>query len=110
MNLLLAVILMGLCKLGLFAQADGVAKLCLGMASLSLFLCFFNLLPIPPLDGSHIVRILTGMSYQAYYEMARYGFIVLILVWQIPPVQHLIITLTDGTLSHLGGWFGVPVQ
>jgi Zn-dependent protease len=109
MNLLLAVVLMGLCKLAVFAHGDSVATLCLRMASLSLFLCFFNLLPIPPLDGSQIVRVLTGMTYETYYQIARYGFIILIVVWQIKPVQDLITSLTHGTLAQLSDWFGIPV-
>jgi Zn-dependent protease len=109
MNLLLAVLLMGLCKLGLLFHADGMVSLCLQMAKLSLFLCFFNLLPIPPLDGSHIVRIVMGITYEAYYQMARYGFLIIILVWQIRPVQNLIVGLTQGTFFHLRDWFGIPV-
>ena len=60
------------------------------MAWLSLMLCFFNLLPIPPLDGSHVVRVITGMSCETYYRIAQYGFIVLIIVLQIPLVRNLI--------------------
>jgi len=107
MNLLIAVILMGLCKLGVMAHIEGVVRLCFNMAALSLFLCFFNLLPVPPLDGSRVVRVLTGMTYEAYHQIARYGFIMVILIWQIRPVQNLIIGLTRGTLSQLGLWFGV---
>src|SRR5947208_722161 len=51
MNLLLAIVLMGLARLGMFANSEGIVRICLSMAELSLLLCFFNLLPIPPLDG-----------------------------------------------------------
>src|ERR1041385_3607253 len=52
MNLLLAVIIMGLARMGVMANSESMVGLCFMMARLSLFLCFFNLLPIPPLDGS----------------------------------------------------------
>ncbi len=108
MNLLLAVVIMGLGRLGVVANSVSMVNLCLSMAQLSLLLCFFNLLPIPPLDGSQVVRSLIGMSFETYYQIARYGFIAIILVWQIGPVQKLIIGMTRGTLSVLAHWFGVP--
>ncbi len=107
MNLLLAVVIMGLGRLGMIAHSESMVNLCLSMAQLSLLLCFFNLLPIPPLDGSQVVRSLIGMSYEAYYQIARYGFIAIILVWQIGPVRQLITGMTVGTLSVLAHWFGM---
>ena len=48
-----------------------VGDVCLDIARLSLLLCFFNLLPIPPLDGSHVARSLIGMSQETYHRIAR---------------------------------------
>jgi Zn-dependent protease len=107
MNLLLAIIIIALCRLSLSLHASGMEVLCLKMARISLLLCFFNLLPIPPLDGSQVVRALSGMSFETYYQMARYGFIIIILVLQIEPVTTFIAGLTDGTLGILKNWFGV---
>src|SRR5438045_711808 len=50
MNLLLAIVLMGLARLGAIAHASSMTTVCIDMAQLSLLLCFFNLLPNPPLD------------------------------------------------------------
>jgi Zn-dependent protease len=67
MNLLLAVVMLGQMKLGsftgirLFESSSFFA-----LTHLTLFLCFFNLLPIPPLDGGHILRNLIGMSDELY--------------------------------------------
>ena len=107
MNLLLAVMLVALCKLSLSLGSPSFAELCTHMAQISLLLCFFNLLPIPPLDGSQVVRALSGMSYETYYQMARYGFIIIIVVLQIPQVRMLIGGLTGGTLGILEHWFGI---
>lgn len=90
MNVLLAVVLLVMAKVALMSGAGYPGKVLAEMAWLSLMLCFFNLLPIPPLDGSHVVRVLIGMSYETYYRIAQYGFIVLIIVLQIPQVQQLI--------------------
>src|SRR5258706_16274456 len=108
MNLLLAIVILGLGRLGLFAHSSSMAEICIQMARLSLLLCFFNLLPIPPLDGSQVVRSLIGMSYEAYYQIARYGFIAIIIVLQIAPVRQAIRGLALGTRSVLAHWFGVP--
>lgn len=48
---------------------------------INIILAWFNLLPIPPLDGSKIVmRFLSPRTRQAYMQTSRYGFIVLILL------------------------------
>lgn len=48
---------------------------------LNLSLAFFNLLPIPPLDGSRLVRyFLRGQAFLFYQRLERYGFIVLFVL------------------------------
>jgi Zn-dependent protease len=86
-----------------------MTELCINMAHLSLLLFFFNLLPIPPLDGSRVARVLIGMSYEAYYQLARYGFIILILVMQVKPVMALVGELTNKSAMIMAGWFGLSL-
>ena len=62
MNVVLAVVLVAFARVAVMFGSDIATDLLLQMASLSLLLCFFNLIPIPPLDGSHVLRNLTGMS------------------------------------------------
>jgi len=46
---------------------------------LNALLAFFNLIPIPPLDGSHILyHFLPPNLAQKYRELARYGFLILL--------------------------------
>jgi len=108
MNLLLAILIIGLARLGVAADSDSLVSICKTMAQLSLLLCFFNLLPIPPLDGSRILRVLINMSYETYYQLARYGFIAVILVWQISAVRHLIVGVSNSALVVIENWFGMP--
>jgi Zn-dependent protease len=77
------------------------------MAALSLLLCFFNVIPIPPLDGSHVARSLIGMSYETYHQIARYGFIMIIAVLQIPLVRVTLSSVTITTWLIIASWFGV---
>jgi Zn-dependent protease len=110
MNLLLAVLLMGLARIGLATNSSALVEVGLKMASLSLTLCFFNLLPIPPLDGSQVVRSLVGMSYEMYNKLTMVGMVVLIVVLQIPFVRYLLGAVTHRSLVIIGGWFGIPLN
>jgi Zn-dependent protease len=82
----------------------GVAEL---MAIISLLLCFFNLLPIPPLDGSHVLKNLTGMSDVTYFRLSQLGFILVILVLQIPMVRWLLNFATKFTFVALERMVGL---
>jgi Zn-dependent protease len=107
MNLILAFALMALARVGLLVHAEQMISLCVQMAALSLLLCFFNLIPIPPLDGSHVLRNLTGMSWEAYAKFAQFGFIAVIVVLQIPQVRLVLNLAVNGTLVLLGMIFGI---
>ncbi len=109
MNLLLAIGLVALARVGMMFQSDQMIELCLRAAGLSLILCFFNLIPVPPLDGSHILRVATGMSHETYANFARFGFIIIIVLLQVPPVRNALGFVTYGTLELLVRTFGVRI-
>jgi Zn-dependent protease len=98
MNLILAAVLVGLARIGVIGHWEQFIGLCVQMAALSLLLCFFNLIPIPPLDGSHVLRNLIGMSWEAYANFARFGFIAVIVVIQIPQVRQALNFAVSETL------------
>lgn len=76
-------------------------------------LAFFNLIPIPPLDGSRILyRFLPDRIADAYISIERYGFIIIFFLlwmnmidWLIWPfvVQLLIVLIGHQGLSYLAG-------
>jgi Zn-dependent protease len=107
MNLLLAVLFVGLAKVGVMTGHSAFTQFCMMTAVLSLVLCFFNLLPIPPLDGSHVMRVLTGMSRETYQQLARYGFIVLIVIINVTPVPRLVGRIVWASAGIIAGWFGM---
>jgi Zn-dependent protease len=109
MNLIVAVLLVALARVFILFHFWDLTPMLLKMADLSLLLCFFNLLiPIPPLDGSQIMRVLTGMSMETYAQLARWGFIIVIALLWIPDVRIFLTFVTEGTLALIVFCFGFP--
>jgi len=61
---------------------------------INLILAFFNLIPIPPLDGSHVVaHLLPRQIADGYRNMSRYGlFIVMAMIFLAPGVLDFFLT------------------
>ena len=79
------------------------------IALISLFLCFFNLIPIPPLDGSHVMRHVVGMSEEMYYSIAKWGFLILIVVLNfIPFVGQTVYNISKNLLIFMGNLLLFP--
>lgn len=57
----------------------------------NLSLAFFNLIPLPPLDGSSIlVPFLKGKALQEYYRIQQYAMpILLVTLYLLPTVLHI---------------------
>ena len=69
----------------------------------------FNMLPIPPLDGSHILRNLLPYDMaRAYAQLERYSFIFLLIILMTPvlsyifvPLQRFIFSIFQGIVNIL---------
>jgi Zn-dependent protease len=60
---------------------QGFAYLCILGVRINLILMLFNLIPIPPLDGSHVVKPLLPRSLQQLYaQLEPVGFILILLL------------------------------
>ncbi len=78
-NFVLAAVFALIFKTGIFAPHSIMWKFLLSGVMVSLVLGVFNLVPIPPLDGSNIVLAVLPKKMMRYYAMLeRYGFIILI--------------------------------
>jgi Zn-dependent protease len=85
---------------------------------LNLVLIVFNLIPIPPLDGSHVFKYLLPVPLAIrYQQIARYGILVLVaLMWFSPRTLSVLLSpayrtfgwtttqLQSYTLPSLGQW------
>ncbi len=68
------------------------ATVFLRVALLNIVLAMFNLIPIPPLDGSHLFKYLLPFGLRGPYEKlgrTGAGFIILILVINIPGLWNI---------------------
>jgi len=64
-----------------FSTFSIVVRIFANAAYINIILCLFNLLPIPPLDGSHIVFGLAGKMYgEFYFKLARMSMVILIVL------------------------------
>lgn len=72
------------------ALSTDVASLLLQVLStyvmVNLVLCFFNLIPLPPLDGSKVVLFfLSGEARARYYRLEQYAMPILIIALYVLP-------------------------
>ena len=68
---------------GFFATSvPAVAELAAQAVLLSLYLALFNLLPVPPLDGSKLL-LAARIPPAVYVELARFGFLLLLVAMSI---------------------------
>jgi Zn-dependent protease len=78
---------------------------------INLILCFFNLIPIPPLDGSHLLyHALPARLGNQYRSLQRFGYLPLFaLMFLFRPVLTLMLTPVFGMMNLLWG-FMAPYQ
>lgn len=94
----------------MYGGALGVVHIILYyIAYLNLLLCFFNLLPVPPLDGHHLVKgFIARKSMNFYLAYERYGFMVLLfLLFMVPQFRDLLWGLVDLVFKGIANIFGV---
>jgi Zn-dependent protease len=80
---------------------EGLSVILLFTALINISLAVFNLIPIPPLDGSGILAgLLSGRAAEQYERLRPYGFLILIVLMYsrvlnliFAPVQSLVLRL-----------------
>jgi Zn-dependent protease len=71
---------------GTSATLDGLGRMLRFGILLNLVLAIFNLIPIPPLDGSHVLaHMLPASARERYREFGRYGILLIMAVIFVVP-------------------------
>jgi len=74
---------------------------------INIFLCFFNLIPIPPLDGSHLIYDFFPNNFTArFLNLGLYGTI-LLLLFIYSPLWDYFISLISFVISLIYFLFGL---
>lgn len=110
-NVLLALALAGVLAGARFIMgADGVPEslviLCVLGIRLNFILALFNLIPIPPLDGSHVVaNLLPGPMAYAYRSLGQVGILILMgIMFLVPGVFSIVFAPARIATEVLLGW------
>lgn len=117
-NLLISCIFLfiyGLVFLPISASDSAVSVAVLNMfeltAYLSLALAIFNIIPIPPLDGSKILfSLLSDSAYEKLMRFERYGMILLLVVIASGVLGDPLQTATDWLFSKLTVFFDLGMN
>lgn len=89
-NILLAVVLGFIARI--FVSSMEIFTVLLLGIQINLFLAFFNLIPIPPLDGSRVMMgLLPNELVQQYVKIEPFGFIIVLALFYMGFLQIFII-------------------
>jgi len=84
---------------------SNVANICGWAVMLNLTLAVFNMIPIPPLDGSRVVTALLPVKLAYYYSrLEPFGIIILIVFLQLGMLRFIY-----PLIEQVGYWIGVQI-
>ena len=101
MNVLLAVLAVIVWRIGAATGSEPIASSAFMLIWLSMLLFFFNLIPVPPLDGSHVMKHVVQMPDETFLAISRFGLFIVIVLMNIPGVQLGLAKLTFGSIGVL---------
>lgn len=103
-NVVFAVVLAAVAAAATASSSPAVARFASQGVMLSLYLALFNMIPVPPLDGSKLL-LAARVPVQIYSMVARYGFLLLILMMAYTQVGITLSAWSVEAARAMLGWF-----
>ncbi len=99
-------------RLGLADPSSSLTAILAAGIFLNALLAVFNLIPIPPLDGSRVVQyFLSGEVLALYRRLEQFGLLIIVaVVLLVPGIQLLLSDAIFGLVAVLTTPFGVAAQ
>tara|TARA_B100000700_G_C14955734_1_gene813903 strand:- start:765 stop:1469 length:705 start_codon:yes stop_codon:yes gene_type:complete len=94
-NFLLAIVMVMIMKFMIYSSffvfvTDSMMKVCLFFVYINVVLAIFNLIPIPPLDGSYLFLHLIPLKYRdIIYQYSIFGLLLVVCLLSLSAVQSL---------------------
>jgi Zn-dependent protease len=107
MNVVLTALVLMIARGAAWAGQPEAVKFCLDLAILSMFLFFFNLLPVPPLDGGNALHSIIGMKEETYLRLSQMGWIFILILINIRPLFAWLAYLAVTSVKMGAGWVGL---
>jgi Zn-dependent protease len=102
-NVVFAVVLAAV-AVATVSTSPAVAAFAARGVRLSLYLALFNMIPVPPLDGSKLL-LAARVPVQVYTALARYGFLLLIVLMAYTEVGITLSAWSVNAARAMLGWF-----
>jgi Zn-dependent protease len=101
-NLIVATFLMIINCSPWFCHNNVVRHLLAIAACMNISLAIFNLLPLPPLDGSCLLKYVTNMSEEAFLMISQWSYIIMLVLINLPQFRHLLFNAINYTFYGIG--------
>lgn len=107
MNVVLTLLVLLVARGAQIAGHQETQEFCLNLAVLSMFLFFFNLLPVPPLDGGNALHSIIGMKEETYQRLSQMGWIFILILINIRPLFAWLGHLSVTSVKLGASWVGL---
>jgi Zn-dependent protease len=107
-NLIIALVFGLIIRFGVLSLSGNFIGICFIVMFVNLALAIFNLIPVPPLDGSKILFSFLPLRLQQYrIYIERYSFLLVIILIILPGFSHFL----GGIITYVAGHIiGIPIS